>query len=185
LWRRERWDRPRARGHLYAAPVSVERPERGGAWDFRGRLHPEYSPRRDGDPDPGEVVWAWVPFEEDPTLGKDRPIVVIGRDADDHDVLVALMLSSKSHDGDRDWHSVGSGGWDPEGRGSWVRLDRPLAVTEAGVRREGAVLPEQQFLAVVEAAGRRVVRHAPGPRPTQEQPARPSLLARVRGLFRR
>jgi len=95
------------------------------------------------------------------------------------------MLSSKSHDGDRDWHSVGSGGWDPEGRGSWVRLDRPLAVTEAGVRREGAVLPEQQFLAVVEAAGRRVVRHAPGPRPTQEQPARPSLLARVRGLFRR
>lgn len=164
--------------------MSVERPERGGAWDFRGRLHPEYSPRRDGDPDPGEVVWAWVPFEEDPSQGKDRPIVVIGRDADDHDILVALMLSSKTHDGDRDWLSVGAGDWDPDHRESWVRLDRPLAVTEGGVRREGAVLPKQQFLAVVEAAGRRAVPTTPGGRPPQ--PAkRPSLFERVRALFRR
>jgi hypothetical protein len=164
--------------------VSVERPERGGAWDFRGRLHPEYSPRRDGDPDPGEVVWTWVPFEEDPTQGKDRPVVVIGRDADDHDVLVALMLSSRSHEGDRDWLCVGSGGWDPAGRESWARLDRPLAVTEAGVRREGAVLPERQFLAVVEAAGRRAAPTAPESRPAHRSAARPSLLSRVRSLFR-
>ena len=164
--------------------MSVERPERGGAWDFRGRLHPEYSPRRDGDPDPGEVVWAWVPFEEDPSQGKDRPIVVIGRDADDHDVLVALMLSSKNHDGDRDWQSVGSGDWDPERRESWVRVDRPLAVTEGAVRREGAILPKSQFLAVVEAAGRRAVAATPGGRP--DAPAsQPSLLQRLRGLFHR
>ena len=39
----------------------------------------EYSPSLDGDPDPGEVVWAWVAYEDDPTQGKDRPVVVIGR----------------------------------------------------------------------------------------------------------
>ena len=112
--------------------MSVERPERGGAWDFRGRLHPEYSPRRDGDPDPGEVVWAWVPFQEDPSQGKDRPIVVIGRDADDAAILVALMLSSKDHDGDHDGLPIRAGPCDGEPRPSLRRVDRPRAVTHAG-----------------------------------------------------
>ena len=89
---------PRLRG------VSAPRPERGGASDFHGRLTPEYAPRRDGEPDPGEVVWVWVPYEEDPAQGKDRPVVVVGRDRDDPDLLVALMLSSKEHDGDPHWH---------------------------------------------------------------------------------
>ena len=164
--------------------MSVERPGRGGAWDFRGHLVPEYAPRRDGDPDPGEVVWAWVPFEEDPGQGKDRPIVVIGRDADDRSVLVALMLSSKDHGDDRDWFPLGAGPWDSQGRESWVRLDRPLAVTDSGVRREGAVLPQDVFLGVVERAGRRAVPTAPGatPGPTT---ARTRLVARIRRLFGR
>lgn len=169
--------------------MSVERPERGGAWDFRGRLQPEYSPQRDGDPDPGEVVWAWVPYREDPSQGKDRPIVVIGRDADDPGILVALMLSSKDHDGDAEWWSIGTGAWDGAGRESWVRLDRPLAVTESGVRREGAILPKEVFLDVVERAGRRAVPTGPGAtRPAQTTPAAPQrtgLLARLGRLFRR
>lgn len=166
--------------------MSVERPERGGAWDFRGRLHPEYSPRRDGDPDPGEVVWAWVPFQEDPSQGKDRPIVVIGRDADDHDVLVALMLSSKDHDDDSAWWPIGSGPWDSSGRASWVRLDRPLAVTESAVRREGAILSKSAFFDVVERAGQRglpVAAWKPGRVPSAAP--RTGLLARVKGLFGR
>ena len=40
--------------------------------------HGSYRPRRDGEPDPGEVVWAWVPFEDDPQQGKDRPVLVLG-----------------------------------------------------------------------------------------------------------
>ena len=39
-----------------------------------------YSPELDGEPDPGEVVWAWVPYEDDPSQGKDRPVLVIGRE---------------------------------------------------------------------------------------------------------
>ena len=37
-----------------------------------------YEPELDGQPDPGEVVWGWVPYEEDPSQGKDRPVLLIG-----------------------------------------------------------------------------------------------------------
>ena len=40
-----------------------------------GPLRFDYRPRRDGKPDPGEVVWAWVPFEENDGRGKDRPVL--------------------------------------------------------------------------------------------------------------
>jgi hypothetical protein len=128
------------------------RPERGGARDFRGRVVPEYAPEHDHEPDPGEVVWAWVPYEEDHTRGKDRPLVVVGRAQDDPETYVGFLLSSRDHDGDGRWHSVGAGGWDPERRPSWVRVDRPLAVGADAVRREGAALGPEVFLELVEHA---------------------------------
>ncbi|HEY6749072.1 MAG TPA: type II toxin-antitoxin system PemK/MazF family toxin [Mycobacteriales bacterium] len=102
-----------------------------------------YAPRLDGDADPGEVVWAWVPYEENDGRGKDRPLLVVGRDRSH---LLGLMLSSR-HDraGDRNWLPVGSGDWDPQGRESWVRLDRVLEVPHHGIRREGAVLGRDRF----------------------------------------
>ena len=169
--------------------MSEERPERGGAFEFGGRLDPQYSPRRDGEPDPGEVVWAWVPFEEDPSQGKDRPLVIIGRDADDDALLVGLMFSSKHHDHDPDWYPLGAGAWDAEHRPSWVRLDRTLAVTEPAVRREGAALPPDVFLALVEAAVARsgvsgTVR-PPWPPKVAVEPSRRSWRDRVLALLRR
>jgi hypothetical protein len=159
-------------------------PERGGAWDFGGQVRPEYSPRRDNDPDPGEVVWAWVPFAEDPTVGKDRPMLVVGHDVADERVLVGLMLSSKGHDGDHDWFPVGAGPWDPEHRPSWVRLDRPLGVLAEAVRREGAAIPSATFLAVVERAAAlpRSRRASPAPAP---QRRRPGVVGRLKRLCRR
>ena len=102
-----------------------------------------YAPDLDGAADPGEVVWAWVPFEEGDGRGKDRPLLVVGKDGGG---LLGLMLSSR-HDraDDRDWVSVGSGAWDRAGRESFVRLDRVLEVAEHGIRREGAVLPRDRF----------------------------------------
>jgi hypothetical protein len=50
------------------------------AGDFAGRADLEYTPHPDDRPDPGEVVWAWVPFEENHRRGKDRPVLVVGRD---------------------------------------------------------------------------------------------------------
>ena len=101
-----------------------------------------YEPETDGEPDPGEVVWAWVPYEDDPAQGKDRPVLVVGRSGGD---LLGLMLSSKDHDGDRGWLALGAGTWDAEARPSWVRLDRVLEVPEDGIRREGAVLDRARF----------------------------------------
>jgi hypothetical protein len=116
-----------------------------------------YSPKSDGRPDPGEVVWAWVPYEEDASQGKDRPVLVIGQDGDE---LLALGLTSKDHDVDaaqeeragREWMDIGTGAWDAQRRPSEVRLNRVLRLDPAGVRREGAALPQDVFDAVLEAA---------------------------------
>ncbi|WP_310963189.1 type II toxin-antitoxin system PemK/MazF family toxin [Nocardioides terrisoli] len=121
------------------------------------RWRPSYSPVKDGSPDPGEVVWAWVPYEDDPEQGKDRPVLVIARDGAE---LVALQLTSKDHDRDADqearagriWMDVGSGPWDRRRRPSEVRLNRVLRLDPAAVRREGAALDPDVFQRVVDAA---------------------------------
>jgi mRNA-degrading endonuclease toxin of MazEF toxin-antitoxin module len=114
-----------------------------------------YAPERDGDPDPGEVVWAWVPYEDDPSQGKDRPVLVIGygpgRDGEPARPL-AVPLSSKDphHKRDADeWVEVGAGGWDREHRVSYANADRVMRFPVDGVRREGAALPRDRFDAVV------------------------------------
>jgi hypothetical protein len=120
-------------------------------------METSYAPDQDGRPDPGEVVWAWVPYEDDPSQGKDRPVLLVGRDGDQ---LVGLQLTSKDHDRDaedearygRYWQDVGSGDWDRERRESEVRLDRLLRLEESEVRREGAALDRAVFDDVVRAA---------------------------------
>ncbi|WP_082516333.1 type II toxin-antitoxin system PemK/MazF family toxin [Cellulomonas sp. Leaf395] len=118
--------------------------------DHLGTVRLQYAPVLDGDADPGEIVWAWVPFEDDPRQGKDRPVLVIGRDADD---LLGLMLTSKDHSRDaalearrgRVWMDIGSGAWDSRRRPSEVRLDRVLRLHPSAVRREGAIVERALF----------------------------------------
>lgn len=128
--------------------------------DWRGALPPtSWDAREDGRPDPGEVVWAWVPYEEDYTQGKDRPTLVIARHPQLDDVVLALPLTSKDHDRDaaqearagRHWMDVGSGAWDRAGRPSEVRLDRVLQLDVTAVRREGTALDAAIFAEVVRA----------------------------------
>ncbi len=107
---------------------------------------PTYAPELDGEPDPGEVVWALVPYEDDPAQGKDRPVLLF---AEREGQWLGLMLSSQDHDLDaedearygRYWMDVGSGDWDSRGRPSEVRLDRLLVLDRASIRREGSALP--------------------------------------------
>lgn len=118
-----------------------------------------YAPEIDGEPDPGEVVWAWVAYEDDPSQGKDRPVLVLRAEGEG---WVGLYFTSKDHDRDVDqeaaegryWMDVGSGAWDSKGRPSEVRLDRLVPLTRDGVRREGAALEPALFAQVLEAAGR-------------------------------
>jgi hypothetical protein len=119
----------------------------------------EYRPRADGRADPGEIVWAWVAYDEGDGRGKDRPVLVIGRRGPQ---LLGLMLSSKDHDRDaedearfgRIWTDVGSGDWDARRRPSEVRLDRLLVLEPESVRREGAALDRERFERVVSQARR-------------------------------
>jgi hypothetical protein len=129
--------------------TEVVRPEYAG--DFEGRVQVEYTPHPDdGVADPGEIVWTWVPFEEDHQRGKDRPVLVVGSDGP---FLLALILTSKDHDRDaadekrwgRVWLDIGSGPWDKAGRNSEIRLDRVLRIDPTQVRREGAVIGEDLF----------------------------------------
>ena len=149
-----------------SAPVPSPRPGRPGAsqssrrqepvgypGDFDGRVVPVYNPELDGDADPGEIVWTWVPYEEDHTQGKDRPVLVVGHDGS---WLLGLMLTSKDHSRDRRddgprWMDIGSGPWDARGRDSEVRLDRVVRVDPDTVRREGAIMDRPTFDRVVGA----------------------------------
>lgn len=108
-----------------------------------------YTPKLDGDPDPGEVVWTWIPFEEDPTLGKDRPVVIIGRHGD---LLSGVALTSKDDGGDT--VDIGTGAWDSRQRTSFAKVDRLLDIDSRQVRREGAILNRRQFDDVVDAVTR-------------------------------
>lgn len=105
--------------------------------------HLEYAPNLDGDADPGEIVWTWVKYEDDPSQGKDRPVLVVGRSGR---TLLGLMLSSQSErDGQRNWLGLGPGDWDRESRPSWIRLDRVLELDQDGIRREGSILDRTRF----------------------------------------
>lgn len=108
-----------------------------------------YAPDLDGAADPGEIVWTWVPFEENDGRGKDRPLLVVGRGGGE---LLGLMLSSQPERADDpDWMGVGTGAWDAQGRPSYVRLDRVLEVGEHDIRREGAILHRAPFDQVANA----------------------------------
>lgn len=114
--------------------------------DYRDMINFEYSPSLDGDADPGEIVWTWVPFEEDHSQGKDRPVLLVGRDGE---YLLALMMTSKDHNNrehaDSNYLDIGSGPWDPQGRASEVKLNRVIRVRPDAMRREGAIMPEDTF----------------------------------------
>jgi len=138
----------RLAGRLFPKPAPAPGAHRTVPTEQRGRRI-AYAPNLDGDADPGEVVWTWVRYEEDPGQGKDRPVLVVGRNGR---TLLGLMLSSQSdRDGQRDWLALGAGAWDAERRPSWIRLDRVLEVDEDGIRREGAILDRARFDRVADA----------------------------------
>ncbi|GAA1754392.1 type II toxin-antitoxin system PemK/MazF family toxin [Agromyces humatus] len=112
-----------------------------------------YTPERDGEPDPGEIVWTWVPYEERDGRGKDRPVVIVA--ASNAGDFLAVQLTSKAHDGDRDFVALGDGAWDSEGRPSWARIDRVFRVRAGGMRREASSLDSRRYSLVAEALAAR------------------------------
>ena len=120
--------------------------------DFHGTAKASYAPSPNGRPEPGEIVWTWVPYEEDHSRGKDRPVLLVGTSGR---YLLGLMLTSKDHDGDArradDYVDIGTGPWDRQGRPSEAKLDRILQINPEDVRREGAILDARRFSAIATA----------------------------------
>ena len=144
--------------HHYEDPATSNRPQTSirEANIADALAHASYTPVMDGDADPGEVVWTWVPYQEDASVGKDRPAVVIGAKGEG---VYILQLTSKDHTREaaqeaaagRYWFDIGTGAWDSKGRPSEVRLDRALWVKATDVRREGSILPEVTWRRIVDA----------------------------------
>lgn len=139
--------RPRATPK--AGPRAGEQGRSTYPGDFTGKPRISYAPRADNIPDAGEIVWAWVPYEEDHSQGKDRPVLLIGKH---QGRLLGLMLTSRDRTaggtGDPAYVDIGSGPWDKQGRPSEVRTDRIIQLAPGDVRRIGAVLPRAQFTQV-------------------------------------
>ncbi len=112
-----------------------------------------YEPRPDELPDPGEIVWAWVPYAEDASRGKDRPLLVLARANGDRSW--AMKLTSKPHDGERDHLPLGAGDWDPQGRPSWLDVDQIYLVSSHGVRRGAGALGRPAYDRVARALSQR------------------------------
>lgn len=144
--------------HHYEDPATSNRPQTSirEASIADALAHASYTPVMDGDADPGEVIWTWVPYQEDASVGKDRPAIVIGAQGEG---VYILQLTSKDHTRDavqeaaagRYWLDIGAGDWDSKGRPSEVRLDRALWVKATDVRREGAILPQKTWQLIVDA----------------------------------
>ena len=155
---RPQQSQPRGNAHRYEDPATSNRPHTSirEASIADALAHASYQPIMDGDADPGEVVWTWVPYQEDASVGKDRPAVVIGAQGEG---IYLLQLTSKDHTREaaqeaaagRYWFDIGTGAWDSKGRPSEVRLDRALWVKATDVRREGSILPEVTWRRIVDA----------------------------------
>lgn len=140
------------------APVTAPGPgsTSGYPGDYERMPRVEYSPVAGNHPDPGEVVWAWVPYEEDHSQGKDRPVLLVARDGG---WLLGLALTSKDHDRDaaqearagRFWMDIGTGAWDSQRRPSEVRVDRVIRIDPDGVRRTSVAVDRRIFDAVAAA----------------------------------
>lgn len=177
-WIGEHWQRltaAGARGPADSTPAATTA-------DHTGPLpRITYSPKADGQPDAGEVVWTWVPFQDDPSRGKDRPVLLIAQDGAG---WLALPMTSKDHDRDaaqeraagRIWVDVGSGAWDSRGRPSEVGVHRVLRVNPSAIRRQGAILDPEPFAAVVAAL---VGVHGEGTGPARRSGRAAARLARV------
>ena len=113
-----------------------------------------YAPDHDRDPDPGEIVWTWVPFQEHDGRGKDRPVLVVA--AEKSGTVLAVQLTSKDHDDGRgDFVALGTGAWDSRRRDSWANIERVFRVHPAGMRRQAASLDKTRYRRVAQALNRR------------------------------
>lgn len=148
----------RISGDRTDTPAGHDAEERGRSGEFQtvqvdpaaiGAVRMTYVPSTDGDPDPGEIVWTWVPYEERDGRGKDRPVLIV---AEEHSgTRLAVQLTSQPHHDSPGYISIGSGPWDPQRRPSWVNVERIFRVHPRGMRREASAVDKSSYVRVAAA----------------------------------
>lgn len=92
-------------------------------------------------PQPGQVWWAQVPFE-DGRGSKDRPVVVLRQRGG---ARVVLMVSSQDKADRRGWVALDRRGWDDRPGRSWVRTDRQIELRRGDFRRRAGRCPDETW----------------------------------------
>ncbi|MFC5370260.1 type II toxin-antitoxin system PemK/MazF family toxin [Arcanobacterium bovis] len=153
-----RGSQPTPHAPTSSSPTNSSAQSRSKRWDIAKNGLPDfgYRPDDDGIPDPGEVVWTWIPYEENNGEGKDRPVLVV---ACVGDTAICAQMTSKDHaqsslyqdEYHRWWLDIGNGNWDRANRPSEVRLDILWQVPFTEVRRIGGFLEKNRYLRVIAA----------------------------------
>jgi mRNA-degrading endonuclease toxin of MazEF toxin-antitoxin module len=107
-------------------------------------------------PEPGEVWWAAVPFEEK-RASKDRPCLVLSQSRRHADVLMFTSQDKSSRSG---YVAVPATMWHDE-RSSYLKTDRIISVRREKFRRRESVKAPQSVLAVVSQENPRAARFLP------------------------
>lgn len=98
---------------------------------------------------PGDVVWTFIRFEDEPGEGKDRPVIII--DVDGRRLSVVGMTSNSKRDGQRGYVHIGNGSWDHLHRDSWANVHRVVVIPRRSIRRRGGSLDPSAFKKVLAA----------------------------------
>ncbi|HXW79928.1 MAG TPA: type II toxin-antitoxin system PemK/MazF family toxin [Acidimicrobiales bacterium] len=107
-------------------------------------------------PDPGEVWWAAVPFEEK-RGSKDRPCLVLSRSRRH---AAVLMFTSQDKSGRRGYVAVPNTMWHDE-RSSFLKTDRVIPVRREKFRRRESAKAPQSVLEVASRENPRAARFLP------------------------
>ena len=108
------------------------------------------------NPEPGEVWWATVPFEEK-RGSKDRPCLVLSQSRRHADVL---MFTSQDKSARRGYVAVPATMWHEE-RSSFLKTDRVISVRREKFRRRESAKAPQTVLEVVSRENPRAARFLP------------------------
>ncbi|QKW17689.1 hypothetical protein HUT16_00185 [Kitasatospora sp. NA04385] len=154
-WRRAR--RREGGGPPSAGGPRGSRRSRTGPGSRRPPLPPlPPRPRTGQRPRPGQVWYAYVPFEEGGG-GKDRPCLVVGAGATGATVL--KITSQDKSDFPEHYWPIANTGWNRSGHeSSWLQNHTPLRVPYDGFRRPLGLCPADLWREVTDRLGLSAVR---------------------------
>ena len=122
---------------------------------FDGLPEMRYQAKGPGGFASGQIVWTWIAYEEDPSQGKDRPVLLIGAHSG---WLLGLPATSQDHDRDAEQERRAGRYWVEIGSGVRPSFLQTYSSTEGSILAKVPTAPEiAQVATSARAAIRRVL----------------------------